>query len=181
MTGAYEGIYAGAGPLAGLINALPAGDVNVVAHSHGGNVAIIATGMVNRQINHLVELATPVNEDLPRYVGGYGVRRRCIASSWSDHIQFGGAAWWQITGYAASVYLAFEFGQAAADAWLQEDYEAYWIYVAAEAFWYWQADSWWASTKIEWTGTTVAYGGLDHGDMHEPGVWFSLPSWCKTN
>lgn len=70
VTGAYEGITDGAIDLADAINTLPAGNVNIVAHSHGGNVSIIATGYINRQIQHLVELRYARELELPRYVSG---------------------------------------------------------------------------------------------------------------
>jgi pimeloyl-ACP methyl ester carboxylesterase len=39
--------------------------LNIVAHSHGGNVAFLASQQVNRQINNLVTLGTPIREYQP--------------------------------------------------------------------------------------------------------------------
>jgi hypothetical protein len=177
VTGSYEGIYAGAGPLASRINALPAGEVNIVAHSHGGNVAMLSTSMLNRNISHLIELATPVNYDFDRTV--YGVGERCIASSWSDEVQFLGASPYQIGNYTVAEVLFHAFDQLAEDAWLNQDWEAYAVFQGLALGALYDMSYWWSTTKEEFWSWVIPFNGFGHSDMHEPTVWSYIPGFCK--
>ena len=64
----YSSIYIGSGGLADFINSLqftPGAKLNVVAHSHGGNVVKVASYFISHPITNLVNLGTPQNWDLP--------------------------------------------------------------------------------------------------------------------
>jgi hypothetical protein len=180
----YGGIYTGGSEIASLVNSitngLPAGDyVNMVGHSHGGNVMIIATQALTRPVNHFIELGTPVNYDLPRYVMGPGAHWRCTASSYSDSTQFEGSSPRQVGGYftAEFEYEAF-LANAEQDA-LNGDWDQFAIDSGLAAFFYQAAQDFWWSTKIEAQGETDTYGGLDHSQMHEPYVWDTMSWYCK--
>src|SRR6185436_17641775 len=107
----YSGIYEGGWVLGNVLAALPPGDVNVIAHSHGGNVVIIAMYWANREIKHLINMATPVNWDLPRFSMGQGAFSRCQLSSWADYTQFGGSSPEQVAGFVVSTTLAYQASQ----------------------------------------------------------------------
>ena len=97
----YLGIVNGAFKLANVLHALPAGDVNIVAHSHGGNVAGFATWLTDRPIHRMIGLGVPVNQDLAlrpsRNARSY--RAPCLVSSWGDLIQVAGASITQQRGF----------------------------------------------------------------------------------
>jgi len=177
----YEGIWNGGLELASFISHLPAEDVNVVAHSHGGNVSILSSFFSGRQIKHLVQLGTPVNWDLDRFLGGLGAWSRCQVSSWSDWVQFFGASFAQISGFTAAVYASNFFSAMAAEAAWNNDYDGYLYYTALALSAAWAADEFFASTKIEVDGLTVMFGGVGHSDLHEPGVWNAIAPYCATN
>src|SRR6266567_8697365 len=63
--------------------------LNIVAHSHGGNVVKIATYFLNRNIDNLVNLGTPENFDLPD-INSRAVNNYCSVSSVTDLIQVSG-------------------------------------------------------------------------------------------
>jgi len=175
----YTGIFLGGQQLAAFVSILPEGDVDVVAHSHGGNVAIWATrNLPDRPLRNLIDLATPINFELARHVGGAGVAHRCTASSWEDPIQFLGASWGQIYLFAVAVDLAVHYANLAQDAFDQQDWEHYFEYLALEALFILEADGWWASTKYEWEGPTHIFHNLWHSTMHEPQVWNALVPAC---
>jgi len=177
----YGGIYAGGFELGNVIAALPQGhDVHVITHSHGGNVAIISTFWANRQIKNLINLATPINWDLLREVGGAGVVSRCTVSGSGDWVQFVGSSPFQIYGFASNVWAAIDAGWEAAQALANEDWELFFYWSALSAYYYFQADEWWDSTKVEWEGPTYSVNVTDHGDMHEPAVWNAIAAYCAT-
>ncbi len=181
----YSGIDAGAQLLANEVNALPAGEiVNLVGHSHGGNVLIRSTHYLDRPVKHLIELATPVNWDLPkdqapRYTAGDGAQWRCTASSWADVVQLLGASPPQVTFYFLYSFWAAQEFEEASFYLGQGDYENWAIHYALYLAFALEADYFWGSSKIEWYGATIPFNALDHSMMHEPLVWNALPSFCK--
>lgn len=67
LTG-YSDIFDGGVSLADFINSYnfqPGEPLNIVAHSHGGNVVKIASWLISHDITNLVDLGTPQNWDLP--------------------------------------------------------------------------------------------------------------------
>ena len=176
----YTGFQPGAEALAAEVNSSPLeGDLNLVAHSHGGNVLILATPLLNWPVKHLIELGTPVNWLLTRHTSGLGVQWRCTASSWSDDVQFYGASPLQVGGYFSQLYLAAQFWE---EAWVHfnnQDWEQYGIAMALFAAATVMKNYYWDSTKVEHAGSTIAFDYYNHATMHEPVVWHALPSYCK--
>jgi hypothetical protein len=175
----YSGIANGAAALGGAINALPAGDIYLVTHSHGGNVALGATQFyTNRAVARLVNLATPVNFDI-RVSNAPWVGHMCTASSWDDWTQFFGASPYQVYSFMEQTYDGAYYGYLSSQAFINGNYSdaAYYAFLAYD---YIQAGySWFESTKLEWWGWTIGFNDGDHGAMHEPPVWNSLPAACR--
>jgi hypothetical protein len=175
----YSGIQNGAVALGGAINALPPGDVYLVTHSHGGNVALGATQFyTNRPVQRIINLATPVNFDI-RYSNAPWASHMCTASSWDDWVQFFGASPYQVYNFMEQSYYGYQYGYMSTEAFINGNYSdaAYYAYLAYD---YIMAGySWFESTKLELWGWTIAYNDGGHGDMHEPPVWNGLPGSCK--
>lgn len=93
----YIGIRTAGRLLAAYINSkLKDGEeLNIVAHSHGGNVVKEASHYLLRRIDNLVTLGTPQNFDL-RPLNRLAVDNYCNVSSLADPVQFGGASLTQI-------------------------------------------------------------------------------------
>jgi hypothetical protein len=183
----YVGIVAGSHDLANLINMLPAGDVNVIAHSHGGNVAILATYWGHRQIRHLIELGTPVNADVPpfgpleRLLGGAAAYSRCQVSSLTDLTQVAGASPRQTIAWGQAVVAAATL---AADAIIlaeEGDDEGAWSSLAEAGIAALQAQQLFQGMKVEWGGLTIMFGSGSHASLHEPAVWNSIWRRCAVN
>jgi hypothetical protein len=174
----YSGIHDGAFDLAAAINALPPSEVNIIAHSHGGNVAIEASWGVNRLIKHLIELGTPVNWEVERHSGWVGWR--CTASSWDDIVQFEGASSIQVANFWIAWYEYGFYLNKASDDFYVGDYEQMAIDLAIATGFYGDSQWWWSTTKEEWQGSTIGFSGLEHSSMHEPYVWSQIPGYCKT-
>lgn len=58
----------------------PGEELNIVGHSHGGNIAILVSRQIDRKIDNLVTLATPVRDDyqpnqamIGRHVNAYSI------------------------------------------------------------------------------------------------------------
>jgi hypothetical protein len=131
---------------------LPSGDVNLISHSHGGNVVLMSQGWSTRKIHRYVQLAVPVNSDfgLYRYALPYNmVDWRCQASSSADWVQFAGASPTQVYNFAASVYQSWSETYQALQALADGDYDSAFAYFLQTSFDLWQADQWWTSTKQE--------------------------------
>ena len=182
----YDGIVAGAYGLAAFIDGLPGGDINVVAHSHGGNVLGLATWVAHRPLKHVINLATPVNYDLqparwmaPPPLAPYS---RCQASSFVDWVQFLGSSPFQVTEFIYASYDAEQLVNMAIDAAQQGDWAGALEASALAAAYAGDAFGWWMSTKVEWAGPTYMWwDGHQHGDMHEPDVWNAIAGACAVN
>ena len=177
----YDGIVAGGFDLANFLNALPPGDVNVITHSHGGNVAIWATYWMHRPIRHLINLGTPINWDLWRYLGGYGASSHCQISSSSDWTQFFGASPGQVYAFFDNDYYAALYSYDAVQALVSDDYDSFYYYTGLSAYYAAEAYAWFWSTKIEWNAPTYVFSGLEHSDLHEPPVWYAIAGVCAVN
>ena len=179
----YNGIWYGGWQLANYLASLPAGEVNIISHSHGGNVVLASQVWSGRQIRRYIQLATPVNWDFGqwRYAIGYTVAGRCQVSSDTDWVQFFGASPGQITNFAIAMYAAHAGSQEAYDALRRGDYWEAFAWFAAASFAAYAADYWFWTTKDEVEGADwVFYNyGLGHSDMHEPPVWNAIAPYCK--
>lgn len=174
----YGGIWNGASQLGGVINAL-GGEVEVVTHSHGGNVAVLATSFyTNRPVQRLINLATPVNFDI-RYLSTPNVWHMCTASSYFDTVQFIGASPVQVNAFAQAAYNSYHYSLLSAQAFLdgREADAFYYAGLAAQSVM--NGWDWWISTKLENWGWTIFFDGASHGDMHEPPIWGAIPYACK--
>jgi hypothetical protein len=180
---AYLGIWSGGFALANFLNGVSEPEINVVAHSHGGNVAMLATIWMNRPIRHLIELATPVNWDFGnyRYLANYGAYSRCTASSTADWVQFAGSSPTQYLNFAYAIYGSIAGAVNAFQALGQGDYQAALAYFAYSVFEVLDANYWFQTTKVEWTGANLWFEGLSHSQMHEPPVWSAIAPYCAVD
>jgi hypothetical protein len=116
----YIGIIKGGQKLADFINNYTFAEgekLNIVAHSHGGNIVKVASLLINRQVDNLVTLGTPQNTDLAPINFHRAAKNHCNVSSLVDYKQFYGASPLQVymTGYltyeavryAAMAYAAY--------------------------------------------------------------------------
>ena len=176
----YVGIVNGGQDLANFLNSLPPGDVNVISHSHGGNVVLMSQAWSSRPIRRYIQLATPVNWDFGgwRYALGYGVAGRCQASSSADWKQFFGSSPYQQANFYYSIYQSYQGAIEAFEALLNGDYEAAYWWFAQSVFEALEADYWWDTTKIEVEGPTFMFGGLPHSGLAEPPVWNAIAPYC---
>jgi hypothetical protein len=179
----YLDIYGGAQGLVNLINGYsfkPGEALNIVAHSHGGNVVKIASYGINHAINNLVNLGTPQNYDLPGLdwplVGNY-----CQVSSFTDYVQFIGASPTQVYDFAEDEYYVGVWTEQEAIDLANGDYDAAEEDAAEIA--YYQADAlyWWLTTKIALDSAdpiNILFGTYSHSDLHTPAVWTMVVSGC---
>ena len=177
---AYSGIVSGGFALANFLNSLPAGPINLISHSHGGNVVLMSQQWSNRPIRRYIQLATPVNYDFGnlRYAPAWVVAR-CQASSRADWVQFFGASPTQVGQFAYNVYQSVAGAAEAFEALIAGDYTSSYAWFATSVFNALQADQWWNSTKVEVEGDAWMFNDLSHAAMHEPPVWNALPASCK--
>ena len=84
---------AAAHSLLSYIDAYCDGCANIIAHSHGGNVAAIAASFAWGKINHLVTVGTPVRKSLDET---YSLAFLGLRGNWS-HI-YSTSDWWQMFG-----------------------------------------------------------------------------------
>lgn len=174
----YSDIWSGGPAMANSLTGFPAGDLNVVAHSHGGNVAILSTYYMSRPLRRLVNLGTPINWDLPGYLGGAGASGRCQVSSTADWVQFIGASPTQIANFAYHVYASIAGAVAAFEAAIAGDYLTALAYFQASVFEVIEAEYWWWTTKEEVVGPTLVFTGLSHNDLHSASVWNAIAPYC---
>lgn len=177
----YSGILYGGFQLANYLASLPPGEVNIISHSHGGNVVLMSRYWGStRQVRRYIQLATPVNWDFGswRYAGP-NVQGRCQASSNTDWVQFFGASPGQITMFAISMYIQYAGSQAAYDALQRGDWAEAYAWFAAASFAGMAADYWFWTTKNEVEGGLATFYGLGHSDMHEPPVWNFIAPYCS--
>lgn len=175
----YQDILDGAEPMAKTLNQLGSGDLNVITHSHGGNVVIGATyqQIWSRTLRRLINLGTPINWDLAG-VTAVPVGGRCQISSTADWVQFIGASPYQIANFAYAIYSAISGAVEAFQAAIMGDYltaMAYFQYAVFEVI---VAEYWWLTTKVEVVGPTYMFSGLSHSDLHTGPVWFAIAPYC---
>lgn len=175
----YSGIVAGAHRLAAFIDALPHGEeIILITHSHGGNVALLATTyFTHRPVARMINLGTPINWDLRWYAPW--VNHTCTASSWIDWVQFFGASPFQMGQFALAAYYAHYYGIKSAEAFLAGEHELGWSYAALASASAYAGYTWWRSTKEELFDDTLMYDHLNHYQMHSGLVWNSIPAYCK--
>lgn len=180
----YSGIFNGGLALANFIDGLGLGsgdNLNIVAHSHGGNVALIASYYLsNRPYRHLINLGTPVNFDLPG-LGGSGAYSHCQISSYSDWTQFYGASPSQVYLYFEAQYWAGIYSSYAYEAQMNGQWDDYWYYSSLMSYYQSLAEYAFISTKYEPGAGNVLFSGLSHSDLHEPPVWYAIAPSCALN
>lgn len=176
----YSDIDSGGYQLAGVLTSI-GGDVNVITHSHGGNVAIWSTHLMNRPIRHLINMGTPINWDLPGGLANAGAYSRCQVSSSADWVQFAGASPYQIGNFAYSVYQSIAGAVNAFQALIAGDYSGALAYFWISTFEAIEAEYWWYTTKIEVQGPTYMFSGLSHSEIRQPPVWNAIAPYCATN
>jgi hypothetical protein len=177
----YTGIVSGAQNLAAFLHSLPPGDVNLIAHSHGGNVVLLSQIWSTRPIRRYITMATPVNWDWYdyRFALNYGVEGRCQASSEADWAQVWGASPYQVGNVVINILQSVQGAYQAFQALLAGNY--------GDSFWFFgqsvingiQADAWIDTTRYEVEGYTKMFVGLGHAELHTPGAWNALPAFCK--
>jgi RHS repeat-associated protein len=93
----FEARVQAARQLADMVNAVPTGEkVYIAAHSHGGNVAALASSMFTRPVEMIVTMGTPVRADSPFTTTNIGVI--VAVSSRGDLTQPLGGNWLTIPG-----------------------------------------------------------------------------------
>jgi hypothetical protein len=177
----YNGIVDGGFALANFLHNLPPGDVNLISHSHGGNVVLMSQAWSTRAIRRYIQLATPVNWDFGdwRYALNYGIAGRCQASSSADWKQFFGASPYQVGNFFYHVYQSVQGAIEAFEALINGDYDSSFLWFAESVFDAIQADYWLDTTRIEVEGPTFMFSGLSHAALHEPPVWNVIAPWCQ--
>lgn len=179
----YSGVFNAAYQFRNVLSALPQEDtITVVAHSHGGNVALLASMLLpsGRTIRNLVNLGTPVNWDLRDGMPAPKAAYLCQVSSTADWVQVVGSSPTQLGGLLGSAYLSIHYFNLANDYFLSGDVAMASYYmglaVAGNLVSQWFLDS----TREEWWGGTIVVGGWGHSDLHEPPVWqWVIPNACK--
>jgi len=176
----YTGIFSGAQDLAAFLQSLPPGDVNLIAHSHGGNVVLLSQIWSSRPIRRYITMATPVNWDFGnwRYALGYTVAGRCQASSTADWVQLWGASPYQVGNFVYNVYQSVAGAIQAFEALNNGNYGDSYSYFAQSVFDAIEADYWLDTTRIEVEGPTYMFGSLGHTELHTPGAWNAIAPNC---
>jgi hypothetical protein len=173
----YSDIWNGGMPMGSILTGMPGGNLNVVTHSHGGNVAILATYYMARPLRTLINLGTPINWDLPGYTG-VATSWRCQVSSTADWVQFIGASPFQIANFVYSIYSSIQGAVAAFSALATGNYYGALAYFQYSVFEVMVAEYWWRTTKEEVVGPTLWFSGLSHADMHSAYVWNTIAPYC---
>jgi hypothetical protein len=178
---AYSSIYDAGFGLANFINShsfAPGEGLNIVAHSHGGNVVKIATTLgLSHAINNLVNLGTPQNFDLPS-INTSQVVNYCQVSSIADFKQFFGASPLQVDLYLAAQDNAVYYQNLADQALLNGDDDSFFLYESIAVSFLTDAEFWFFSTKIDPAANNVLFSTLGHSDLHEVPVWNVLRYAC---
>ena len=175
----YDGIFNGGFALASFLNGIGGDNLNLIAHSHGGNVVKFASYFLGRPFRHLIHLGTPVNFDLYPF-GGYAYSF-CQISSYADYTQFGGASPYQVANFGYEQAVAAQNFWNAGEAAFNGDWDLFAFYMAEGAYHEALANVWWLSTKLEWGAANYMFGGESHGDLHEPPVWYAIRNQCALN
>lgn len=176
----YNGIISGGFDLANFLNNLPPGDVNLISHSHGGNVVLMSQAWSRRPIRRYIQLATPVNWDFGywRYALGYNTAGRCQASSTADWKQFFGSSPYQVGNFFYYSYQSVAGAIEAFEALNRADYDSAYWWFANSVFDALEANYWFDTTRIEVEGPTFVFNSIGHGALHEPPVWNAIAPYC---
>ena len=185
----YTGIFSGGQKLANFLNneyQWKEGEkLNIIAHSHGGNIVNAASSYLTRQIDNLITLGTPQNTDLAVINGGVGAKNHCNVSSATDFIQFAGSSPAQYYGTFRNLALgAYHASWAAYYYWAAITNPGYPFGNSAMAYHMASTHSrlsvqhfalsaaWFMSTKINsFASRNVLLGSESHHDLITPGTW----------
>jgi hypothetical protein len=181
----YLGIIIAGGRLADFINnyKFKEGEkLNIVAHSHGGNVVKVATSIgLNRPIDNLVTLGTPQNQDLDDLgfaTNPLAMKNYCNVSSLVDPIQFLGASLGQIINTVRYAAIGARYAFYATEALFSGDFAAWAFYSAVSAEAFGISALWSLSTRIDPYARNVLLGSESHSDLHAPAVWNKIKGPC---
>jgi hypothetical protein len=177
----YSGIYAAASALVSYINGYnfaPGEPLNIIAHSHGGNVVKIASWLMKPTINNFIALGTPNNFDLEIMMPGRSTNY-CNVASLTDLIQVAGASPSQVfyIGYYTTQATREEF--LAWDALLHGTFEQWAYHFGLAGVYFAEAAYWYGSTKFDiWANRNVPIESGSHGDLHTVPVWKRIEREC---
>jgi pimeloyl-ACP methyl ester carboxylesterase len=175
----YTGIYSGGFDLATFLNGVGGDNLNVISHSHGGNVTLIAMWYLTRPVRHLINLGTPINWELlpARYASG-SASSNCQVSSYADYVQVAGSSPLQVGMFIYNQALAGYYFYKAIEAAIDEDWALFEYYLALSAERELEANWWWWTCKAEWFAPTLWFVDQNHGQLHEPDVWNQIKYQC---
>ena len=183
----YYGILAGGLKLANFLNKYPFKEgekLNIVAHSHGGNIVKVASLLINHEIDNLVTLGTPQNSDLGVIINGHkAAKNHCNVSSLVDYKQFYGSSPTQVAATGYYTGLGFANGYASTHYWwmsifepdpyLKAYYQGQSVYHAQlSALYFADAAAWYMSTRINPVANrNVILGYESHHDLITAETW----------
>jgi hypothetical protein len=178
----YLGIeIAGRRLAAYIISKLKDGEqLNIVAHSHGGNVVKAASWfLLPGTITNLVTLGTPQNYDL-KPLNRLAVGNYCNVSSLADPVQFGGASLGQITKTVQNTKQGAYYASRGAWEVFRGDFALGVQYLALSARYFAEATAWYMSTKVDPLAfnKNVLLTSESHPDLHTERVWKNIRGDC---
>jgi RHS repeat-associated protein len=155
--------------------------LNIVAHSHGGNVVKVASQNLRqstRSIDNLVTLGTAQNYDLP-LINTFKVKNHCNVSSLVDPVQFGGSSPTQIFRTVENTRDgAYHASWAAYELFRGNFSKAAW-HSALSAQYFALAAAWVLSTRIDpLANKNVLFGSEGHSELHTVPVWNKINGEC---
>lgn len=181
----YVGINVGGYEFADFVEALgipSSTPLNVVAHSHGGNVVHWGARFITpfRYIDNLITFAPPVNWDINAF-GRVGYGSHCSLFSWTDWVVFAGSAPYQQQYFFWENERLFGYYMAAAfDEYINGNESTAWTYFGIATVHQIEAAMYYRSTRVDdWANYNMDLGATDHWNIHTANQWNSLPSWCK--
>lgn len=191
----YTGIFSGGQKLANFLNneyPWKEGEkLNIIAHSHGGNIVNAASSYLTRQIDNLITLGTPQNTDLAVINGSVGAKNHCNVSSLADYKQFGGSSAAQYYGTFDNLARgAYHASVGAHYLWMATSnlinpypggvgyvnpmylYQAAADHLRLSAYHLSLSAAWFMSTKYNsFASRNVMLGSESHHDLITPGTW----------
>lgn len=178
----YEDIHKWGKILADLINGYEFEDgeeLNIVAHSHGGNVVKVALNQgLNRVVNNLVTLGTPQNYDLVLSRQSE-VRNHCNVYSTADPAQFFGASLYQVRQTFLHAQKSDDYGIQAAWADLYGLHDLARTYRELSVFHGLASKNWEMSTRVDFRATrNVSVNFVSHSGLHTPEMLNSIKGSC---
>ena len=82
----------------------PGEEVSIVAHSHSGNLAVLAIAYGGLRVRHLVTVSTPIRADMAPW---YAIARGAISGHWFHVYGDFWRDWWQKVGELGDLHLGW--------------------------------------------------------------------------